>query len=114
MSLGNAGSLHDSGIPNLKLNSAMRDLLAGSHQSLTFRQSGCFGPSVSNLCPTQFDSIRFLKPFQRSGAAIRAAVQVVFIVHFGRRRRAAYAATLKRLPHNRMLHQRRVPFLLVS
>jgi hypothetical protein len=30
VSLGNAGSLHDSGIPNLKLNNAMKDLLAGS------------------------------------------------------------------------------------
>ncbi len=30
MSLGNAGSLHDFGIPNLKLSSAMKDLLAGS------------------------------------------------------------------------------------
>ena len=28
--------------------------------------------------------------------------------------RAAYAATLDRLPHICMLHQRRVPFLLVS
>ena len=28
--------------------------------------------------------------------------------------RAAYAATFKRFPHSRMLHQRRVPFLLVS
>ena len=31
-----------------------------------------------------------------------------------RRWRAAYAATLSRFPHRRMLHQRRVPFLLVS
>jgi len=29
VSLGNAGSLHDFGIPNLKLSSAMKDLLAG-------------------------------------------------------------------------------------
>src|SRR5258708_32268227 len=43
-----------------------------AYQSLTFRQSGCFGPSVSNLCPTPFDGIRFLKLFQRSGRAIRA------------------------------------------
>jgi hypothetical protein len=43
-----------------------------AYQSLTFRQSGCFGPSVSNLCPTPFDGIRFLKLFQRSGTAIRA------------------------------------------
>src|SRR5690242_21291372 len=28
--------------------------------------------------------------------------------------RAAYAATLNRFPHSCMLHQRRVPFLLVS
>jgi hypothetical protein len=73
VSLGNAGSLHDSGIPNLKLNSAMKEFLAGSRTNRLPSDSPVASvPSVSNLSPTPFDGIRFLKLFQRSGTAIRA------------------------------------------
>lgn len=71
MSLGNAGSLHDSGIPNLKLNSAMKEFLAGSRTNRLPSDSPV-ASVLSNLCPTPFDGIRFLKLFQRSGTAIRA------------------------------------------
>jgi hypothetical protein len=74
VSLGNAGSLHDSGIPNLKLNSAMKEFLAG-------RVPIAYLPTVrllrSPLCPicvlprsTAFDFSSFFnvpeQPFVRA------------------------------------------------
>ena len=72
MSLGNAGSVHDFEIPNLKLSSAMKDLLAGSRTDRLPSDNPVASSPLSNLCPTPFDGIRFLKLFQRSGRAIRA------------------------------------------
>jgi len=66
VSLGNAGSLHDFGIPNLKLSSAMKDLLAG-RVPIRLPSDNPVASLVSNLCPTLFDGIRFLKLFPRSG-----------------------------------------------
>jgi hypothetical protein len=73
VSLGNAGSLHDFEIPNLKLSSAMKDLLAGSRTDrLPSDNPVASHPSVSHLCPTRSTAFDFSSFSNVLETAIRA------------------------------------------
>jgi hypothetical protein len=74
VSLGNAGSLHDSGIPNLKLNSAMKEFLAGSRTNRLPSDSPVASVPLCPICvlprSTAFDFSSFFnvpeQPFVRA------------------------------------------------
>ena len=69
------------------------------------------GISLTNNIALRYDGDRI---FQVKRKTVVQKGRMSRYVYFRSRRRAAYAETFRRFPQSCILHQRRVPFLLVS